>query len=297
MSSGNSKVRLCTVTGADESVDPFELVKRIAGTEAHRRGMAEIGVLWGGPEKEGRPRYPGIRWLRELALAVAQPGMGVQLALHLCSRAEKAVNEWPAPLGTIAVEQPLEALGFPSPGAYTRFQFNRALGSCLWGREHFDAPRIAAMASKLNFPAGHPLAGPRQRQLIAQVKTPADWAMREVAECGFQAALHDASGGTGELPAAWPRARPAAPALVGFAGGLGPHNIKEELGKIAEAAGGHDFWVDMETGLRAGDGSFHLPLALHVLDACREHREGAVRADQEAPLFFKPRAPLYASGA
>lgn len=79
--------------------------------------------------------------------------------------------------------------------------------------------------------------------------------------------LVDGSGGRGLSPEKW--VRPSfAPASkpVGFAGGLGPDNLAEELPRIAEVATG-TWWVDMEGKLRGkGDDRFSLRKAHECVD-------------------------------
>lgn len=65
------------------------------------------------------------------------------------------------------------------------------------------------------------------------------------------ALLVDASGGTGRRPEGWQRPDTIKP--VGFAGGLGPDNLRTQLPLIATIAGDGPFWVDMETSLRIDD--------------------------------------------
>lgn len=74
--------------------------------------------------------------------------------------------------------------------------------------------------------------------------------------------LVDFSGGQGISPKSWPRL--ATSRQVGFAGGLGPDNIKEELKKIKEVAR-DGAWIDMENKLRMNDW-FSLDQAREVLD-------------------------------
>lgn len=62
--------------------------------------------------------------------------------------------------------------------------------------------------------------------------------------------LVDGSGGRGVSPVEW--IRPTTGKVVGFAGGLGPANLGDELCKIALVADG-DWWVDMEGKLRQDD--------------------------------------------
>lgn len=64
------------------------------------------------------------------------------------------------------------------------------------------------------------------------------------------AVLVDGSGGRGILPPLWARPNTAKP--VGFAGGLGPDNLAEQLREIAFVAV-RPWWVDMEGRLRVDD--------------------------------------------
>lgn len=59
--------------------------------------------------------------------------------------------------------------------------------------------------------------------------------------------LFDLSGGRGITPAAWPASHDS-DVLVGYAGGLGPDNIKGAVASIAK--GCSNFYVDMESGVR-----------------------------------------------
>ena len=71
--------------------------------------------------------------------------------------------------------------------------------------------------------------------------------------------LVDASGGRGVLPDSWVRPETIKP--VGFAGGLGAHNLTQELPKIAKVAGNGTWWVDMEANLRTEDDWFSVDKA------------------------------------
>jgi len=64
------------------------------------------------------------------------------------------------------------------------------------------------------------------------------------------AILIDASGGRGILPSSWQCE--ATDKIVGYAGGLGPTNLAEQLPRILEVAK-WPFWIDMEGQLREND--------------------------------------------
>jgi hypothetical protein len=65
------------------------------------------------------------------------------------------------------------------------------------------------------------------------------------------ALLFDESGGNGvEAGLFWPTIPNK---FCGYAGGLGPDNIAQQLVKISHAAGNDEYWIDMETGVRTDD--------------------------------------------
>lgn len=74
--------------------------------------------------------------------------------------------------------------------------------------------------------------------------------------------LVDDSGGRGLLPSQW--VRPETHKAVGFAGGLGPYNLREELPKIMAIADDLS-WIDMESGIRTDD-KFDMKKAMKVVE-------------------------------
>lgn len=80
------------------------------------------------------------------------------------------------------------------------------------------------------------------------------------------AILVDQSGGRGLSPEAWKR--PATSKRVGFAGGLGPDNLREQLPRIASIASG-EWWIDLESGLRDSNDWFDVQRCMEVLDIVR----------------------------
>lgn len=72
--------------------------------------------------------------------------------------------------------------------------------------------------------------------------------------------LFDTSGGRGVAPASWPR-HPGY--LVGYAGGIGPENVRDVIAAI-DASG--PYWIDMESGVRTDD-RFDLARCRRVCEA------------------------------
>jgi len=60
--------------------------------------------------------------------------------------------------------------------------------------------------------------------------------------------------------------------VCGYAGGLGPDNLKKELAKIHRLAGSRAYWVDMETKLRTDDDAFDLAAARRCLEISNKYR-------------------------
>jgi hypothetical protein len=84
--------------------------------------------------------------------------------------------------------------------------------------------------------------------------------------------LVDESKGTGLAASSWPGPPPEG-YEVGYAGGIGPGNIRRVLQEVREAAQGRRFWVDMETGLRStkdGRDVFDLDKCYEVISAACE---------------------------
>lgn len=77
------------------------------------------------------------------------------------------------------------------------------------------------------------------------------------------ALLVDSSGGSGKSPESWER--PVTGKEVGFAGGLGPDNLAEQLPRISAVATGN-WWVDMEGKLRDADDWFDAGKALAAVE-------------------------------
>jgi hypothetical protein len=76
--------------------------------------------------------------------------------------------------------------------------------------------------------------------------------------------LVDESKGTGAAPSkSWP-------CPLGYAGGIGPHNIQTILESVVAAADGKSFWIDMESSLRSiknGNDVFDLDKCYQVMES------------------------------
>jgi hypothetical protein len=90
-------------------------------------------------------------------------------------------------------------------------------------------------------------------QLIFQLDGVNNGLFEQAKAAGLDAVpLYDLSGGKGILPSQWPQQ--VACVYTGYAGGLGPDNVVDQIEKIRSVANG-DIWIDMETRVRSDDDS------------------------------------------
>ena len=89
--------------------------------------------------------------------------------------------------------------------------------------------------------------------------------------------LFDLSHGAGVLPEQWPKPLPGI--RCGYAGGLSPDNIKEQLTLISAAVGDTPIWIDMETHVRSNnDRLFDLGKVEQVLKVLYDmHKAGTIQ--------------------
>ena len=214
-----------TLTGVDDSTDLIAL-----GAFSRRHPLAEWGFLHSTKRQGLGGRYPSVSTIRQ-AFETLQPE--VRVALHICG--EGVPN-------LLAGEQTILGLVEAIAARNGRVQLNfsqrddtldlKALGATL------------ARFPKVTFITQHNAANTDVWKALS----------------GFQnhAVLFDSSGGRGVECAKWPAPLPKV--QCGYAGGLGPDNLSEQLPRIHQAAQGAGFWVDMEGKLRMAD-VFDLVLA------------------------------------
>lgn len=177
----------------------------------------EWGILLS-TKRQGTPRYPTMtpKWAEGL-LALSE---SCQLSAHLCGELARntAHGEWPAWL----------------PAIFKRCQINGYNSSYCAG--------VTDMSIDY------------QVEFILQCRAEVDlqeFATQSIA-MGRASVLFDPSGGNGVEPFAWP----VAPmnTKVGFAGGIRPDNVEATISEISAANPMlADFWIDMESGVRAAD--------------------------------------------
>lgn len=247
------KLDRVTMTGADDSVSPADLAAL-----SKEFPFVEWGILFS-RKQQGSPRWPSTEWLSRMGYVANQEGL--DLSAHVC-------GGWIRDMLIGGSEFFLAVLATLED--YNRTQLN------------FHAEPLyadpAALASTLARNADlWPLG---RRQFIFQMDGRNDSLMQRIREQTDTldiVPLFDVSHGAGTLPTEWPvaayrdmgRTYDAPKLYHGYAGGLGPDTIADQLPKIAAAAGDARFWIDMETRIRSnGDRVFDLEKVRAVLEYC-----------------------------
>ena len=243
-----ARLERVTITGADDLVDPHDLVA-LAATFP----FVEFGILFSATRsQENAPRYPCRRWLTRLWREADASGQRLNLSAHLVGRYMRdAINTVPTWWDT-----------FPE----LVLMFDRVQLNC--SREPFTAMGIEFLALET-----------RRRWERAQIPQPVPELIIQIQDAAAGSAdvtklIHqrvrpffDNSGGRGELPARWPIG--LAP-VTGYAGGLRPDNLATEIPRILEAATAgvcERVWIDLETGVRTPTDAFDVELAAAALEA------------------------------
>lgn len=217
-----------TFTGPDDHTSIEEL---LAISKEHP--YVEWGVLF--PSRGGMSRFPSADWVGRLIDATR--GTGVQLSGHLC-------EPWVGMI--LAGEMPV-----PTLQGFGRFQLNT----------HGVPMKLVADWYALPARSGCEIILQLDGVTAEKMRVSLDGQHSDVFS-----GLHDLSHGAGVLPSEWPD-QVAGLKWTGYAGGLGPHNLADQLLRIDRASGGADYWIDMETHVRT-DGLFDLNKVRACLQIC-----------------------------
>lgn len=225
--------RYCTLTGVDGST-PYETLCELASEFP----FVEFCFLYS-PSRQGVDgRYPSVVTLQRM-LEKLPPH--IRVALHVCGQ---GVSDF------LVGESVARELGemVKSRSGRVQLNFNYSRGQIDIGElnafiERFEAPVII-----------------QHNHNNAECVTALTAANRSV--------LFDESGGRGKSPDQWPHPLPGA--YCGYAGGLGPDNLRQQLPKIQDAAGGLPYWIDMESSLRNEQDWFDAAKARQCLEIVRD---------------------------
>ena len=214
--------------GADDSVDPRQLL-----LYCHAYPFIEFGVLFR-PDKEGTPRYASSAWVQNLCSIVRNSGSDdVRLAAHLCgTRVDEVLRS-----GDVSFLNSIR-------GVFKRCQINATavngvntndLGSCVP-----MLMKVIEQVSDMEFIIQkNEETAPLWEGILTLGDLPSNVTF-----------LLDESKGTGVYSGGWSDSIPGYnQSKIGFAGGIGPVNIKEVLTDLE--AQNESFWIDMESSLRS----------------------------------------------
>lgn len=237
-----------TITGADDSIQPAQLLEL-----SRAFPFAEWAILCS-QSSMGHNRFPSHDWLLTLAgfqESLRQNDEALSLSCHLCGRWVRQVL-----MGNLSV---VDQLGATVWDSFRRVQLNTH------GILHDFSPLAFDTISE-EFP---------EKEFIFQYDdvnvSLFEWARGWALSSNFSiSALFDLSHGAGIAPATWPN--PIKNIYCGYAGGLGPHNLPDQLKRIEEKAGDTPVWIDMETHVRSNnDRQFDLNKVRQCLEIASQY--------------------------
>ena len=242
-----------TITGADDLISPEKLLE-LSGEHP----FVEWGILVSA-SNTGTMRYPSRNWMSRLASKVDG---SINVSIHVQGR-------WLRELLLGNKDELLDGCGHLAWHAQ-RVQLNFHGGT-------IDYDETAFLMALMSFPLTR-----NAKSFIFQLDGCCGARILErVSKYSHGLDLvpfYDTSHGAGILPESWPEAEKSLLALtrdlqVGYAGGLGPENLAEQIPLIAKAAGDAPFWIDMETKVRSPNplvGSyFDLDKVRAALEVCK----------------------------
>ena len=222
----------CTLTGADDTTAHDWLFETGA-----RYPFVEWGILYS-DSQQGAGRYPSYEWLRVLLQRMRRTPRQFGFALHICGRAVQDFIEDHGVAAEISKD-------------FGRIQLNLHAS-------RVDLQRLAKAIRQRS-----------HQTIIVQFNKENASLPQALAGLGNHAFLFDTSGGRGLAPEFWPT--PLEDSSCGYAGGLGLHNLAQELPKIHHVANGN-YWIDMEGRLRDSADCFDTAVAQQVLPVVEDFR-------------------------
>lgn len=244
-----------TITGADDGTEMNDLFAL-----SQKYPFVEWGIL-ASESQAGRPRYPGRHWMGNFQQGVLLRDY-VKSSLHLCGAYVHQLL-----IGNNIIPYRMD-VGFQR----IQLNFHAQKYNCDPFLMFRELKEISNIESSIE---------PHARQFIFQIDGSLGNRFLEGVYQNNNAAVHvdavplfDISSGCGILPTEWPkpiyRDHAGAHCYHGYAGGLGPDNLAEQIPLIADRAGDCRFWIDMETKVRSDDDTlFDLAKVERCLEICK----------------------------
>lgn len=215
-------LKMITITGIDDESKYSDLLN-IINKFNRRVPILEFGILLSN-SNAGFSRFPSDIWITNFFtyLYNNQARGKVGLSLHICGsilREDVCFGNWVFSKGRHLLVD-----------GFNRIQLN------FHGEPHRYNERFFDGLKRQN------------KQIIFQMDRKNEHLYFEARERDINCVpFFDLSHGAGILPDEWPLSQGN---LCGYAGGLSPDNVTEQLHKIHKKAGDSAFWIDVETGIR-----------------------------------------------
>lgn len=231
-------IKQVTVTGADDSIPTTSLVG------IHQvYPFVEFGILCS-KNNTGSPRFPSQQWIEELRGIKVYP---MQLSMHLC-------GSWVRSLcfGDGLIFKDWISAYFDM---FNRIQLNF----------HAQPHRIGTGYRFIGA-----LKGLNSLPIIFQLDGENNNLYKFACDNDIKAyPLFDLSGGAGILPEYY--SKPIGD-YCGYAGGLSPNNLKEQLDNLSQIIGKTPIWIDAETHLRShNDSVFDIDKVVRFLEIAKPY--------------------------
>lgn len=246
-----AKLHKITFTGADNETSIDQMVELCKKYPFIEFGILIKNKIWGDHSFEDstkwKARFPSIRWIHELLGRFTTERLTNHLSLHICP-----------PLTYELME---DIKNFRTFGGFKRIQLNskpKLFNLQIHNNLCPDLLNPGSGDPQLIFQFNGDKPIQRYTELLSNLeRTCAYYRHIPAPESLPIVGLFDMSGGRGSVPDHWQIApKSKLPLLIGYAGGLNPFNLKENIDKIMEVAGNNYVWLDMETGVRNEAGQF-----------------------------------------
>lgn len=219
-----------TITGADDNTDPKQLIAL-----SEEFSFVEWGILVSA-RHEGTPRFPSRKWMDNFQSEIGSKY--INLSMHVCGSWIRQLLKGELDWNTL-------------PKLLSNCQRVQLNTHALVHESALDYLKVLKQLPK--------------KQFIFQWDGVNDHFIYPAKHAGINvAALFDMSGGAGILPEKWPTAQYAFP--CGYAGGLSPSNIEEQVNLIEKACLNYSYWVDMEGRVRTSDGKLDMKAVGDMLE-------------------------------
>ena len=228
-----------TITGADDSIKQEEILEL-----SRQYPFVEWGILVS-HSQIGCPRFPSEKWLK--GLQILSQNIVMKCSAHVCGRWVRQICE-----GKWDWLHDIETKIWMS---FVRMQLNfHSYMHKIKQEEFIDGIKTRCP--------------PSVREVIFQIDNVNNDILNIARESSINAVpLFDLSGGTGRLPDMWPTAMGC---YCGYAGGLSPENVVEQLELIETVCGDRTIWIDVETHVRSEDNQqFDLDKVVQFIEAAK----------------------------